>query len=262
MAEKKKERKYPIYEELGEAYEYYNKELFGNVLPECIIILSKKVNNFGHFMPLNYIPVDGDGKEKHEIALNITMFAIRELRLTLSTLVHEMCHLKTFEDGNYGRGCYHNKVWANLMRSVGLIPSSTGHEGGSETGQSVSHYIEEGGLFDVKTKKLIEKGFLISFVEKVREEIKSYTQEEAEKIAVPNKPGFYKDEEGNEFEGKVIKCGEDKKGQDLFKIVVKEKPTRSIYVCKCGTKLWGKRGLDIKCNECKKDFKEINNLEI
>jgi hypothetical protein len=34
------------------------------------------------------------------------------------------------------------------MREVGLIPSSTGQPGGKDTGQSVSHYIEEGGRFD------------------------------------------------------------------------------------------------------------------
>lgn len=260
MAEKNKEREYPIYKELGEAYDYYNKELFGDVLPRCIIVLSKNERNFGHFMPLNYISVK-DGKEVHEIALNITMFAVREIKLTLSTLVHEICHLKTFEDGNYGRGCYHNKVWANLMESIGLIPSSTGKEGGKRIGQHVSHYIENGGLFDKKTKILLNKGYLIPFVEKVRTEIKSYTEEEAEKIAIPAKPGFYLDNEGNEFEGKTIVCGGDKDGKDIVKIIVKEKQKRAVYTCSCGNRLWGRTGLDIRCNDCKRNFKELNKEE-
>ena len=34
------------------------------------------------------------------------------------------------------------------MREVGLIPTDTGEPGGKETGQKVTHIIEEGGRFD------------------------------------------------------------------------------------------------------------------
>jgi hypothetical protein len=40
------------------------------------------------------------------------------------------------------------------MRSIGLQPSSTGMVGGKETGVRVSHYIVEGGPFDVSYQQL------------------------------------------------------------------------------------------------------------
>jgi hypothetical protein len=45
------------------------------------------------------------------------------------------------------RRCYHNKEWAAKMIAIGLIPSDTGAPGGKATGEKVSHYIAEGGLF-------------------------------------------------------------------------------------------------------------------
>lgn len=257
MAGKEKLRKYPIYEELSEAYEYYNKELFGKDLPECIIILSKKEKSFGHFMPNNFVAFDDRDVKKHEIALNVQMFAIRKIELTLSTLVHEMCHLKTFEDGDYGRGGYHNKIWAKLMKGVGLVPSSTGREGGNETGQHVSHYIELGGLFERKTRTLLDNGFFISFVEYVSEEIKSFYEEEIKEREVRGKPGFYVDDNGEEFEGRTVSCGRDDNGKEIISIVEKGRNNKTLYLCPCDKRVWGKGGLNIKCNICGKNFKEI-----
>jgi hypothetical protein len=92
-----KTREYPIYKELAEAYEFYNKELFKEYfkaeLDDCIITLSDNERNFGHFFPNKFVSVEG-GINKHEIAMNIKMFAVRDIELTLSTLVHEMCHFK------------------------------------------------------------------------------------------------------------------------------------------------------------------------
>jgi len=269
MAEKKQaqsqihtlKRKYPIYEELSEAYDYYNKELFAGLLPECIIILSKKVSNFGHFNPNNFTASDGSGILKHEIGLNVQMFAVRSLELTLATLVHEMCHLKTYEDGNFGRYGYHPKPWASLMKKVGLIPSTTGEPGGAEIGQSVSHYVEAGGLFEEKTKQLLAKGFLISFVEKFRQEVKTFPEEEMYKRAVQGKPGYYMDDEGNEVKGKTVRCGKDEKGKDIVKILIKDERSKRLYVCKCNNKVWGKPDLSIKCNKCNSNFRETGKQD-
>jgi hypothetical protein len=45
------------------------------------------------------------------------------------------------------------------MREVGLQPSSTGEEGGAETGQSVSHYIIPDGRYATAYAKLAATGF-------------------------------------------------------------------------------------------------------
>jgi len=255
---KVEEEKYPIYEELIEAYDFYNKELFGGVLPRCIVILSKNVNSYGHFMPQNYMSVKNEEEKKHEIAMNVEMFQVRDIELTLSTLVHEMCHLKTFEEGTYGRGGYHRKEWAYIMNKIGLIPSTTGKPGGSQTGQSVSHYIEKGGLFEIKTKELLKKGYIIPFVQRIQKEVKSYGLEELEKRRVKGKPGVFLDENNEEFEGKMIISGKDEKGEDIVKVLVKRKNERAIYVCSCGHRLWGKSGLKITCNECNNNFNECS----
>jgi ribosomal protein S27AE len=45
------------------------------------------------------------------------------------------------------------------MREIGLQPSSTGEEGGKETGQSVSHYIIPEGRYAKAYAKLAASGF-------------------------------------------------------------------------------------------------------
>jgi hypothetical protein len=58
-----------------------------------------------------------------------------------------MAHLWQHHYGTPSRGRYHNAEWAAKMKAVGLIPSHTGRPGGRETGQKMSHYIEEGGPY-------------------------------------------------------------------------------------------------------------------
>ena len=45
------------------------------------------------------------------------------------------------------------------MREIGLQPSSTGEEGGKETGQSVTHYLIPGGRYSLAYAKLATRGF-------------------------------------------------------------------------------------------------------
>jgi predicted SprT family Zn-dependent metalloprotease len=250
-------RDYPIYKELTDAYDYYNKELFDNLLPECIITLSKSLNTFGVFYPMNFISVNNEDRKLHEIAMNVQAFALRQIPLTLSTLAHEMCHLKTFENGLYGRGNYHNKNWAKEMKLIGLMPSETGEPGGAETGQSVTHYIIKDDKFDLKTKELIQKGFIIPFVERIKQQVKSVDLKEARKMQIPGKPGAYKDKEGNEFNGKSIFCGYDAKGKEIIKIVVKENTTKSrvSYTCSCKAVYWGRPGGNLYCGTCKEKLR-------
>ena len=63
------------------------------------------------------------------------------------------------------RSGYHNKEWGTLMKRVGLYPSNTGQPGGKETGQSVSHYIIDGGPFSIACRALIETGFMIEYAD-------------------------------------------------------------------------------------------------
>jgi hypothetical protein len=133
---------------LNRAYEFFNNALFGGQLPRCLITMQRHKGAYGYFAPQRFGSADG-ATVTDEIALNPMHFSERDERATLSTLVHEMAHLWQQHFGEPSRGGYHNKEWGAKMKALGLHPSSTAAPGGKETGQSVSHYIVEGGAYDL-----------------------------------------------------------------------------------------------------------------
>ena len=135
------------YAALQSSFEYLNKELFNNKIPNVLLTFSRKTKAYGFFVPALWHTKDKT-TTAHEIALNPDYFEERELAKVYSTLVHEMCHAWQQEYGNAPRRCYHNKQFSEMMEKVGLITSSTGMQGGKRTGQHVSHYIQEGGKFE------------------------------------------------------------------------------------------------------------------
>lgn len=149
------------YQALTWAYGHFNTTMFGGSLPPCIITMPRTRRRVrGFFSGKSWANATGTSTT-HEIALNPMHFQSRSMEGVLSTLVHEMIHLMQEEFGKPGRGRYHNKQWANWMRQVGLIPSDTGKPGGKEIGESVSHYVEEGGPFQQSCQKLLATGFTI-----------------------------------------------------------------------------------------------------
>lgn len=152
------------YSALDEAYQFFNAQLFAGKLPGCLITLQRKAKAYGYFAGNRFGSTDG-GSVTDEIALNPSHFKNRTTEEVLSTLVHEMCHLWQHHYGKPSRSGYHNREWANKMREIGLIPSDTGQSGGKQTGQSMTHYIEPGDLFERHCRALIETGYKLPFVE-------------------------------------------------------------------------------------------------
>src|SRR5207237_7471 len=68
--------------------------------------------------------------------------------------------------GKACRGSYCDRECAQRMKAIRLHPSSTGKEGGQETGDSVGHYIVPGGPFEVAAHELLMRGFAITWTEK------------------------------------------------------------------------------------------------
>src|SRR5215813_1137035 len=134
------------YEELSAAFEHFNIELFDSRLPACLTTLQRRRSTYGYFAAGRFKRASGS-EPIDEIALNPMKWRLLPIEDSLSTLVHEMCHLQQFHFGKPSRRGYHNKEWGRMMEAVGLIPSTTGKPDGRKTGQSVSHYIEEGGRF-------------------------------------------------------------------------------------------------------------------
>lgn len=146
------------YQGFQRAYDFFNRELFSGRLPQVLVTLQRHARTYGYFSPQRF-----SGRiEKatvDELALNPDGFAGRTDAMILSTLVHEMCHVWQQTHGKAPRKGYHDRQWSAKMKEVGLQPSSTGEEGGGETGQSVSHYILPDGRYSQAYAQLAATGF-------------------------------------------------------------------------------------------------------
>lgn len=227
-----------IYDEIKTAFDFYNKKLFNNELPECVITLTKKANSKGYFIYNNFINND---KKKHEISLNSEYFFDKSVKKTLSTLVHEMCHLKMAHIGHKSTSGYHDKTWAKEMKKIGLIPSSTSLPGGKETGFIMSHYIQKNGIFERVTEELFNQGFNFDW----KNSNNKYEIFEKNKITDETIKNITKNT-------KIIDLS-DKEFIIITKNNCKKNGIRIKYSCLCSN-IWGKPNLNINCNKCHKPF--------
>jgi predicted SprT family Zn-dependent metalloprotease len=149
------------YKVFDDAYKFFNEKLFNSLLPECLITFQKgKISNLGYFHYNIFSSRNNADDKISELALNPNRFPDRSDEDILGTLVHEMCHMwqATVEEDPPAK--YHNKVWANKMELLGLIPSATGEEGGKKTGIQMHHYIDPNGKFLQYTKEFLENNKL------------------------------------------------------------------------------------------------------
>ena len=144
------------------AYDFLNRELFSGSLPHVLVTLQRHAKAKGYFAADRF-QGRADGARAHELAMNPDVFTGRTDEEILSTLAHEMVHVWQQTHGKAPRKAYHDKQWAAKMKEVGLYPTSTGEAGGKETGQSVTHYIIQGGPYGVAYKKLAATGFQLSW---------------------------------------------------------------------------------------------------
>jgi predicted SprT family Zn-dependent metalloprotease len=144
------------YATLQAAMHYFNKTLFAGQLPPCLVSFQRRANTYGYYARDKFEHRD-DRSATSELALNPKHFNERTPEETLSTLVHELVHHWQRCFGKPGRGAYHNVEWGSRMEAIGLMPSSTGAPGGKRTGDRVSHYIIEGGPFDLACKAFLMK---------------------------------------------------------------------------------------------------------
>lgn len=128
------------------SFDYYNKVLFNDNLPSCLLNFSRKNKNvMGFYSPKRW---ESGEQKADEISLNPDLLK-RPLQEVMGTLVHEMCHLWQCSYGQPSRSGYHNWEFAEKMEEVGLITSNTGEPGGKRVGQRMTHYVTDGGPFDV-----------------------------------------------------------------------------------------------------------------
>jgi SprT-like family len=149
------------YGRLQVGYEHFNKTLFEGELPDVFITYQRKAHSRGYFSPDRFSGRVGT-LGQHELALNPDSFVDRTDELIASTLVHEMVHVWQHALGKPSARGYHNKEWAAKMKLLGLQPSNTGHVGGKETGQQMTHYIIPDGPFTQSYDKLAAAGWILN----------------------------------------------------------------------------------------------------
>ncbi|MCG2614905.1 SprT-like domain-containing protein [Terrimonas sp. NA20] len=137
---------------LQNLYDYFNKNLFGGELGNCLLNFSRKSKAMGFYSSKRWakksdIANEGQKADIDEISLNPDFLHV-STKEYCQTLVHEMCHLWQHHFGEPTQG-YHNREFAEKMKSVGLMPSSTGHPGGKEVGKKMSDYPIVAGLFEL-----------------------------------------------------------------------------------------------------------------
>lgn len=137
-----------------QAWSWFNDKLFEGNLAPCILNFSRRTKRTnGFFAPQKWAK---DEQVVPEISLNPDQLK-RPLAEVMSTLAHEMTHQWQFQSGNPSRGGYHNTEWGQKMKEIGLYPSNTGQPGGKETGQQMTHYVIEGGLFETAFQTMPEE---------------------------------------------------------------------------------------------------------
>jgi ribosomal protein S27E len=147
------------YGPLQAAYQHFNRELFGNRLPSCLITLQRHANTKGCFSPNRFTALKGEARTD-ELALNPEHFRVDTPQDICSTLVHEMVHLAQQHFGKPGRKGYHNGQWAATMCAIGLQPRS---KNGKGTGYHVDHDIVPDGPFSESYRRFEAAGLIVGW---------------------------------------------------------------------------------------------------
>lgn len=248
------------YKELQQAYDFFNEYLFNNELPNLLITFQRGKYTFGYFAPDRFT-----GKSTvSELALNPDYFGERSLADTLSTLAHEMCHVwQHYAPVKKCRTGYHDKVWAQKMISIGLMPSSTGLQGGRKTGQQMTHYIMKGELFQQVVYNLLASGFEISWYDKYSENIVTPISKVNHDILIDwiNITASHNIELINKLTKTVNSHDLIMTPSDAtinIKPIIKNTGNRDKFTCpNCGLNAWAKPMANLICGDCNKKMTKI-----
>lgn len=237
-----------LYQAFTSAYDFFNQELFGGELPPCVVTVQRGKPYFGFFSPNRW--KNGSGHRAHEIAMNTAYFQEQTMMEVMQTLVHEMCHLWQYDFGKPSRNGYHNKQWADKMESIGLMPSATFQEGGARTGQKMGDYPLKNGSFEQACRKLVASGFFFKWTDRTLLRIPPHISERTENDS-ENVPT-------DKIDAVLAAPLVNFDPADVIDETTKT-TTKNRYICACGCKVWGKKGLQIICGRCGSQFVHEEN---
>lgn len=250
------------YQELQQAYDHFNHELFNGQLPGCLITLHRDRKTMSYFSPLRF--GSRRGQLSDEISLNPTYFGTLPLARIMQCLVHEMVHQWQAHCGDPGRGRYHNKEFADKMESIGLIASSNGKPGGQRTGEAMSDYPKEGGEFEQAVGKLEASGFSLSWFDRfihhdqaqiVQHSPTAQDDPQARQVNEPSAAGQELIEPVAAQDQRTPAAMPAMREAMMVITSPAEPPNRSNrakYTCACGHNVWGKSKLRFMCMDCGK----------
>ncbi len=152
------------YDSILQAYDFFNQALFDNKLPDVIITYHRQRKVMGYASIGRW--VNSKRQYVDELAVNPEYFAKYPLIEICQTLCHEQVHIWQAHFGKPSRRGYHNKEFARKMKSIGLMPSSTGQPGGSETGESMMDYVLVDGIFLDSFRELVGQEYKIPWVDR------------------------------------------------------------------------------------------------
>jgi len=234
-----------LYGALEKAYNHFNDFLFEGRLPQVIFTAQRQKGVMGYFSPERW--VSKQGGTCHELAINPTYVGQSALVEVLQTMVHEQCHLAQYCYGKPGRRGYHNKEWADMMESIGLMPSSTGREGGRRTGEKMNDYPVPGGRFLKECENLVAGSeFELPWVDRFSQATALPMKKDIELYDMPESSAVKLASSVVEFFDK-----------EAFVMPVEAPvPKKKIkYSCPgCSVNVWGKPSLSIKCGSCDFEF--------
>lgn len=152
-----------VYSFLDRAYSYFNEHLFENQLNDCLMTFNRKKGCRGYHHWEKFKNRDNKNLTS-EISLNPDTFEDQSITEILSVLTHEMVHNLQHRLDIAPRKGYHDKSFNRMMYDIGLQTSSTGEPDGKPVGQKMSHYILQGGKFEIACGAFLlkekEHGFL------------------------------------------------------------------------------------------------------
>lgn len=152
----------------------------------------------------------------------------------LATFCHELCHVYENAYMHIPRDGYHDKQWEKLIEDCGL---EAVYVNTSKT--SVATKIKEGGIFEDFVKKFKDENGedyfnIVEYSTEIEREVKVALGIDDESLS----------------DGAL-------KADNADKPIKKYNRNKIKYTCPdCGTKVWGKAGLHIACNDCACDFEE------
>ncbi|XVJ66889.1 MAG: hypothetical protein HEQ40_12245 [Lacibacter sp.] len=134
-----------LFAALHRAAQYFQDRLFLLPLSPYIFSLNKTAKSKGYYKPFGWN--ENQGAILPEINIHPSLLLIEPIEL-MATVVHELAHHYHQQYGKPGNYGYHNKEFAEIMKSLGLQCSHTGKPGGKDIGKNMSHFIIPGGKFE------------------------------------------------------------------------------------------------------------------